>query len=176
MKKLLAILVVGLLALLPAAALAQVGATGTGTVTAEGSGRAALVGSGSVQISGSGVLRIVDRAGDAVINVQGNGTRETQTLRGQQVVVYRGFDGTAYISGSGIAVELRGREIALSAEGTGTVRLRGSGTYMLNGTQGGEWSATGVTLELNGSPASNVVPTPAVSTTPETTTPSSAGE
>lgn len=138
---------------LPAIAFAQSATvSGTGTLTAEGTGRAALHGSGTVTVSGSGALYIVDRGGDAQISIAGNGTRDTIQRHGQQVLRYRGFNGTATISGSHIIVVIRGRNIQLNAEGTGRAHLRGRGTYSVNG-ESGTWTARGVFVALGDNPA-----------------------
>ncbi len=147
-KKLAAILF-GVLAMMSVAAFAgPAGAVesgdGTGVLHAEGHGTAALHGGGSIEISGSGRLYIIDVAGDADINVTGNGTL-TETDRG--VMIYRGFDGTASITGSNVKVALVGRNIVLDARGTGVFYLRGEGTYTVNGHEG-RWSPTGTRLSL----------------------------
>lgn len=138
---------IGLVALLLTAApmviMAQAGASGTGTVTASGDGRAGLRGSGDLTISGSGVLLIIDHAGDAVIDVSGEGSRYERGSR----ILYRGFNGTAAVSGSDITVGLRGTGITLEASGTGIIRLWGTGTYEING-ESGDWSQSGSSLPL----------------------------
>lgn len=146
MRKKLAI--VGIVAVIvlvavPTMVFAQTG-RGTGTVYAEGDGTAGLRGDGWVRISGDGILLIRDRAGDAVIEVTGEGTR---TERGS-TVYYRGFNGEAFVEGSAITVGLRGENIVLEAEGTGVVYLRGEGTYEFNG-QEGEWAVNGTTLRID---------------------------
>lgn len=150
MRKILVLLiVVGLLALVPVA-LAQTTVVGSGTLVAEGDGMATLQGSGSVTVSGSGMLRILDRGGDAEITVSGNGGRTLDSVREGAWVVYRGFEGQAYVSGSNIIVSLRGDDITLEANGTGRVYLRGQGTYTVNGDEG-RWLPRGrfVQLEAN---------------------------
>lgn len=124
---------------------------GTGALTAEGDGRAALHGRGTVTVSGRGALYIVDRAGDAQINIEGNGTRDIIQSYNQQVVRYRGFNGTATISGSNIIVVIRGRNIELTAEGTGRAHLRGRGTYEFNG-ESGKWTTRGTFVNLGNDP------------------------
>lgn len=146
MKRWISLCIVVVFLAVPLAAFAQSGTvseTGTGTLTAQGNGRASVHGNGSISISGSGVLTIQDFAGDAVITVSGDGARREQ----DSIVVYAGFAGTAEISGSDVRVLLRGRNIDLTASGTGRVLLRGRGTYTVNGTSG-TWSTGGITLEL----------------------------
>jgi hypothetical protein len=146
MKRWISLCIVLLCLAVPLAAFAQSGSTsetGTGTLTAQGNGRASVQGNGSVIISGSGVLTIQDFAGDAVITVSGDGARRE---RGQSVI-YVGFAGTAEISGSDVRVLLRGRNIDLTASGSGRVLLRGTGSYTING-ESGSWSSSGITLEL----------------------------
>ena len=102
---------------------------------------------------------IVDLAGDATIDIHHNTpTSEASAAatdlyqaeaRGSRLV-FRRFDGEAYVAGSHIVVMMRGRNIVLDAEGRGIVRLRGVGTYTFDG-QVGDWNATRETsLELGG--------------------------
>jgi hypothetical protein len=132
---------------LPLVASAQAGGTGTGSVKAEGDGIVHIRGNGWVRISGEGTLGIVDLAGDAVIDVSsGNEAEQADSAaRSRQRMVFRGFDGDAYVEGSRIIVWMRGKNISLEAEGTGIVRLRGQGWYEFNG-ESGEWTEAGVTL------------------------------
>lgn len=120
-----AIALLGATAFTPQVALADSGG-GTGTLTASGDGLAGLRGNGTVNISGNGVLWIRDRAGDAIIQVSGNGQR-TELRNGW--IRYAGFHGSAEVSGSSITVALSGYNIQLEASGTGKFVLRGNGTY-----------------------------------------------
>lgn len=99
---------------------------GDGTLTASGSGLAGIRGNGTVTISGNGILWILDRAGDADINVSGGGTRADMD---NGWIRFAGFNGTAIVSGSQITVALSGYGINLEATGTGSYLLRGSGSY-----------------------------------------------
>lgn len=141
-KNMVILAVVAVLLALPAVALAQTG-QGTGTVHAEGDGTAYLRGEGWVRISGNGTLVIRDRAGDAEIQVSGHGSHAG---RGQGLV-YRGWNGEAYVRGSAITVAVRGTDIRLEAAGTGVVYLRGQGWYTFGGEQRA-WTAQGVQLDL----------------------------
>lgn len=146
-KTILFIVVVLALAALPLTALAQT-AQGTGWIVAEGDGTAYLRGSGWVRISGSGTLVIRDRAGDAEIVVTGQGAHTEQRSQ----LIYRGFNGSAYVRGSAITVGLRGEDIHLEAAGTGIVILRGEGWYRVghgDRTVEGSWTAQGVRLQMD---------------------------
>lgn len=144
MFKLMRSLVLSLVvaAVMVPAAFAQA-TTGTGTLSANGDGLARLAGAGTVTVSGAGVLFIRDRGGDAVISVDGTGTRRA----GETWARYAGFNGSATVSGSDVVVWLSGSNISLSAEGTGVVYLRGSGSYTLAGDSG-EWTETGQRYSL----------------------------
>ncbi len=121
----LAIALLSTAMLAPQTALANSGG-GTGTLVADGDGLAGIRGSGTVSISGNGILWIKDHAGDANINVSGNGIR---TNRPDGWIRYSGFNGTVVVSGSQITVALSGYNIHLEATGTGQFVLRGNGSY-----------------------------------------------
>jgi len=122
------------------AALAQSGG-GSGTLTASGDGLAGIRGSGTVTISGNGILWIRDRAGDASIQVSGNGTK-SELPSGW--IRYAGFQGNATVTGSSVTVALSGYDIRLTASGTGKFVLRGNGTYTV---EKGSFSKTGAWTE-----------------------------
>ncbi len=126
------IALLGATAFAPQTALAASGG-GTGSLTASGDGLAGLRGNGTVNISGNGILWIRDRAGDALIQVSGNG-RRAELPSGW--IRYVGFQGSAEVSGSNITVALSGYDIHLEASGTGKFVLRGNGTYQVNGLSG----------------------------------------
>ncbi len=130
----------GIFALQPA--LAQSGG-GTGTLTASGDGLAGIRGNGRVEISGNGILWIKDHAGDADINVSGNGVRHEMP---GGWIRYTGFQGQANVSGSSITVALSGYNINLRATGTGSFVLRGNGEYSVEKdgiiVLSGTWSET----------------------------------
>ncbi len=148
MKKFAVALLVGLLAAAMAVpALAQT-ASGTGTLTAQGEGRAQVrCAECDITLTGNGLLTILDTTGAAEIGVAGNGQREVRETSRGTVYVFRGFDGTASVSGEHLAVALRGDEIDLTATGTGRVWLRGEGTYTVNG-ETNAWSTTVTALEF----------------------------
>lgn len=148
-RMLLPLFVLALTLIMVPAAFAQQTSTqtvsGTGTLTAEGDGRAQMRGSGTVIISGSGLLIIRDTAGDVAIEVSGDGNRRAQG----SIVTYRGFNGTATISGSNFSLSLRGTDISLTAAGTGAIRLQGSGTFTI-GSVTNDWTDRGVDVRLEG--------------------------
>ncbi len=100
---------------------------GSGMLKATGDGLAGIRGNGDVTVSGNGILWIRDQAGDAVVNVSGNGGHRHEGENGW--VRYSGFDGQATVSGSQITVALSGFDINLKATGTGKFIMRGSGSY-----------------------------------------------
>jgi len=127
----------------------EVTVSGTGRLTAEGDGKAYLSGNATIEISGSGVLTVTDNYGDMEISVSGFGNKtEIEPNKWQ----YTGV-GSAHIVGSDITVELEGQNIDLTAEGTGTATLTGTGTYEVCGKKciQSEWSATGVSIEISAS-------------------------
>ena len=108
-----------------------------------------MYGSGTFNASaGSGQLWIYDRNGDAEITVTGQG-RLTKTVlaNGDIRYYYRGFKGSADISGSDVGIILKGIDMTITADGTGYANLYGSGTYTVNG-ETGAWTYQGVHLNL----------------------------
>jgi uncharacterized protein YdcH (DUF465 family) len=100
---------------------------GTGKLTASGDGKATMSGNMEAKINArGGILTITDHDDNAEVDVTGYGTKEDL---GNGAVRYSGFDGTASISGSSVTVVILGDDIELTVEGTGSVILRGYGTY-----------------------------------------------
>jgi hypothetical protein len=136
LRKVLTLIVVGavmMLAVVPVAS-AQ-GSQGDGSLTARGDGIAILRGRGTVDLNGNGTLWIKDAAGDAIIRVTGTGQKKEFSDGWLQ---YAGFHGTAHIEGSRIGVIVAGVDIELTAEGRGTARLWGHGSYQ-SPDGDGEW-------------------------------------
>jgi len=133
------------------------GFVGTGSIVAEGDGWVWLHGEGEIVLSGQGTLVIVDRAGDATINIEHSGETASSAAPKQQPggrLVFQRFDGTASISGSNVIVTMTGRNIHLEAKGTGVVRLRGHGWYKVNNSRG-DWNLRGPELRF-GDPSADV--------------------
>jgi hypothetical protein len=122
---------------------------GTGIVVAEGDGSAYISGNGTVNLSGNGTLVITDVYGDLSIEVSGFGNKtELQQNKWQ----YTGT-GSADIAGSDIVVELEGRDIYLRAEGTGSITLKGTGSYTVYTRlecNTGNWTLSGAEIALSG--------------------------
>jgi hypothetical protein len=105
----------------------SVSLSGTGSLKAEGDGKATLSGNLQLTVSAQrGILTINDYDEDAIIEIDGKGTKE---VLDDGTIKYEGFDGTATISGSSITVQITGSNIELNAEGTGSAVLRGQGSY-----------------------------------------------
>jgi len=145
-KRILILVAVALVATFGFALAAEAGGfdiEGTGILTAQGDGLAFLHGGGKIDLSGAGTLWIRDIAGDATIEVEGGEYKEFP----DGWIQYGRFEGTAHIEGSKISVLMVGVDIELTASGTGYARLRGHGTYDLNGMTG-EWGMRGTVLRL----------------------------
>lgn len=103
--------------------------SGTGTIYINGGGTATLSGKGTVNGSSDATATAVvtDNGGDAVIETTGGGNKEEL---GNNQTKYVGF-GTIAVTGNDIEVKLTGAPIDISASGTGTVTMQGTGTYTI---------------------------------------------
>lgn len=128
------------LAIMPSLAQEEVIVAGTGTLTAQGTGKAVLRMEGCLNVSFDGKLKIVDRDGDADIQVNGSGPLIVRTRGDAQVYIYRGFNGEATVTGGDFSAKMIGKNINLTATGTGIAKLRGDGSYNTNGGASGNWS------------------------------------
>lgn len=142
--------VLGVLALTALPVFAQEQGGGTGTLEATGDGLAGIKGDGTVTVSGDGMLWIQDLAGDASINVTGQGNY-VELPNGW--IRYQGFDGSATVSGSSIIVALNGTGIELTASGTGKYILRGEGSWMVYKEDGtvaasGQWTEKAEPIDI----------------------------
>lgn len=126
--------VAALLLLIPAA-LAQapdgrIQVTGAGTVTTDG--KVVMIGWASARKSARIAVR--DRAGDAQVTVNGQAQpRQRGTLQVRR-------NGQFLISGSRVTITVTGDSMNLSIAGNGLVRMRGAGTYSLNGGPAAGWT------------------------------------
>jgi len=115
---------------------AEIEARGVGRLTAHGDGIALLAGRGIVKVSGNGILWIKDIAGNATIEVTGQGEKKEFS---DGWIQYSGFRGTAKVKGGRFVMHIAGADIELAAVGRGRVFLWGHGTYQLN-EQSGRWN------------------------------------
>jgi hypothetical protein len=113
---------------------------GTGTLNAQGTGKASLRMEGNLRVTFDGKLKIIDRDGDADIQVNGDGLLIVRTRGDAQVYIYRGFNGEANVQGGDFSAKMIGRDIDLTATGTGIAKLRGDGTCSTSGGASGNWS------------------------------------
>jgi hypothetical protein len=129
------VVVVAMLAMVPTVSAQE--PQGEGSLTAQGDGIAILRGRGTVDLSGNGILWIKDAAGDAVIEVTGQGQKEEFP---DGWIQYAGFHGEAHVEGRRIGVIVAGVDIELAAQGRGMARLWGHGSYQ-SPDGDGEWDA-----------------------------------
>jgi len=120
---------------------------GTGTLTAEGDGTAVLSGDLIVNITATNAkLVIKDLGGDANISIDGDYT-EVETCDDEcSARVYHNFTGTMDISGSRLTIMIRGEDVSITAEGTGSAILSGTGIYRVDKAGGSsenvQWAVT----------------------------------
>ena len=117
-----------------------------GSFSAKGEGEATISGNLELTVRAkSGILTIKDYDEDAVIEINGKGTKE---VLNDGTIKYEGFDGAAIISGSSITVDITGSDIELSAKGTGSAVLKGDGSCNVEGRKRSEWgNANGKTIQ-----------------------------
>lgn len=124
-----------------------------GVIVLSGEGTLEATGNGTVVISGDVVIDLTvtdaklvvkDLAGDAVINVD-DAEYETSNIDSgnstdnNRAFVYHNITGDVTIEGSRLTVMIRGDDIDLTAEGTGTAVLAGTGSYTVDG-ESGDWA------------------------------------
>lgn len=120
---------------------------GTGVLNATGSGTATLDGNGTVKgtVDSGGRVTITDNAGDVQVT-GGGGNRETLA---DGRIQYTALTGEITITGTDIIVEVVGSNIEFEATGTGTVTLKGDGTYTTdNSTVKRTFSATPIQIQI----------------------------
>jgi hypothetical protein len=122
---------------------------GTGELTASGNGQARIRGTGTVTVSSiqAGNIKV---EGNATTDCSGIGNKTEEN--GKTVCT---GTGSATVTGTGMTVQIDGNSIQLTAKGTGTAVLKGSGTYSvcgkncLAGTESaktGSWKDAGATV------------------------------
>lgn len=107
---------------------------GEGVIDAEGNGTIVLSGELKVEFTATNAMIVIkDLAGDAEIELDGDYdlVNEENADKGKRALVYQNFNGEAKIEGSRLTVMLRGEDIVIKAEGTGSSSLSGEGSYKI---------------------------------------------
>lgn len=113
---------------------------GRGVLDAQGDGLVAVKGKMDLRASADkGILLVKDIAGDAQVDVQGDGG----SGEWQGFTAYFGYDGEAQITGSNVAVIIVARDIRLHVVGAGWAFLKGEGTFEANNRGPFRWTAEG---------------------------------
>ncbi|WP_135607210.1 hypothetical protein [Methanococcoides methylutens] len=107
---------------------------GEGPLNAEGDGTIVLSGQLNVTINATEArLVIKDLAGDAEINITGEYELVNEDRKTDECCsfVYDDFTGDAFINGTRLTIMVRGEDIKIFAEGTGSASLSGEGSYLI---------------------------------------------
>ncbi|ABE52014.1 hypothetical protein [Methanococcoides burtonii] len=107
---------------------------GEGLIDAEGNGTIVLSGELEVEFTATNAMIVIkDLAGDAEIDLKGDyeQVNEDRIGDGSYALVYHNFTGEAKIEGSRLTVMVRGEDITIKAEGTGSTSLSGEGFYKI---------------------------------------------
>jgi hypothetical protein len=133
-------MLVALALLAPSGAAYAAEEEGTGTITAKGVGFVRIEGSGTVTINrGAGAVWVT---GTTDIQTSGRGRK---TLLPDGTIRLTGYSGAITVTGEHILVKIEGGAIDLTATGTGSVLLKGKGSYSVGDTTG-PWTKAGVTI------------------------------
>jgi hypothetical protein len=128
---------------------------GEGLIDAEGDGTIVLSGELKVEFTATNATIVIkDLAGDAEIDLDGDyeQVNEDTTGDGSYAVVYHDFTGEAKIEGSRLTVMVRGEDITIKAEGTGSTSLSGEGSYTIEKDSEStelEWAAPKISDDEN---------------------------
>jgi len=138
--KVMIAMVVALALLAPSGAAFAAEENGTGTITAKGVGFARIEGNGTVTINrGAGAVWVT---GATDIQTSGRGRR---TILADGTIRLTGYSGAITITGEQLVVKIEGGTIDLTAIGTGSVLLKGRGSYSV-GDITGAWTKAGLTV------------------------------
>lgn len=123
------------------------GVHGTGTLWAKGVGYALVRGDGAVDIigHGAGTVRV---SGAEALHAEGSGRRWDLP---NGTVVFAGWRGEINAEGDDLTVKLSGGLIEFTAQGSGSVLLKGRGRYEANNVSG-LWTAEGLLLQIPAAP------------------------
>jgi len=109
--------------------------TGTGVLDAYGTGSASVIGDGTIDIETTGHAGlIIFDADQAVFELAGEGRTQ---WRGHNLIA-EGYLGTAHVQGEALRVVVTGGPMTLHTEGTGQVRLSGTGYYETQSGKSGD--------------------------------------
>lgn len=118
-------------------------AEGAGHIWAKGAGYAEVHGRGVLDVSAHGVGTVMVK-GAEVLRAQGQGRRWDLP---DGTIVFAGWRGHIHVEGRGLSVKMLGGIVEFTAAGNGSVFLKGSGHYRLNGHPG-FWPPEGIWLGL----------------------------
>lgn len=120
--------------------------SGTGTIHIEGQGTTTLAGNGTVEgTTDTGATAVVtDKGGDALVDTQGQGGKE---ILSDNQTRYTGF-GSIKVTGTNIEVQITGSTLNIDASGTGTVSMKGTGTYQIGGGETQDIPAAGIVVSI----------------------------
>lgn len=120
---------------------------GTSHLYASGNGTAEIRGEGVVSVltAEGAILTFTDHAGDGTRLARGIGN---VTELGNNSYLYQGT-GSARFTGTDIEVILNGENIVLTARGTGTAILTGTGYYYTGSNPRVDWTSMGVSVEVS---------------------------
>ncbi|AKB85645.1 hypothetical protein [Methanococcoides methylutens] len=107
---------------------------GEGPLNAEGDGTIVLSGQLNVTINATDAMLVIkDLNGDAYINVTGEYdlVNEERAGEGDHALVYHDFTGDAIINGTRLTIMVRGEDMTIFAEGSGSASLSGEGNYRI---------------------------------------------
>lgn len=120
--------------------------SGTGTIYLEGQGTTTLSGNGTVSgTTDTGATAVItDNEGDAIVDTYGQGKKEEL---GNNQTRYTGF-GKLTVTGTNMEVKISGSTLKIDASGTGTVAMKGTGTYRIGDGVTTDIPAGGIKITL----------------------------
>ncbi|AKB85228.1 hypothetical protein [Methanococcoides methylutens] len=119
----------------------------TDTISANGNGTAVLTGDLTINLySENGIVAISNLNDDIKLDINADHEISSILHEGQNVSLYKRFNGSADIMGSGLKVMIKGNNISFTSSGQGFVMMSGNGTYnvstMDGQTEQGQWMTT----------------------------------
>ncbi|UGV41547.1 hypothetical protein J7W08_04470 [Methanococcoides orientis] len=119
----------------------------TENISANGNGTATLDGNLTIGLyAEEAMVAISDFKGDMEIDIDADHESSAVLHEEKNVSLYRKYNGYADISGSNLAVMIKGSNISFNATGQGEVIMSGNGTYTISKMDGqteqGQWMTT----------------------------------